>query len=180
MARYLDADRFRARLEEMQESLTQSARERHEADGADDPTALRMDGGVANLHLLLTQLHHFEVDPSKPKQTPIKDIRVPDKLKVRRRAPGTSWEAAHAQTSERSQPLYKAIYLVLSRKGPMNDDELRRVLAPVLEKYSYAPEGVTMRRGELVKAGWVRATDLRRSGDSGALMTVWEAVPEDG
>lgn len=174
MARYLDADRFRARLEEMQESLTQSARERHEADGADDPTALRMDGGVANLHLLLTQLHHFEVDPSKPKQTPIKDMRPPAKSKVRRMDPGTSFSAALAQTPEKTRGLYIAIRQILDRK-PMTDEEL---LALFQSKHkSVTPSGVRSRRAELVDAGWVRDSGEKRLTAAGSPSIVWEAVP---
>ena len=178
MTTYLDGDRFRARLEEMQESLVQSARERHEADGENDPTALRMDGGVANLHLLLTQLHHFEVDPAKPRKTAIKDIHTETKELVRRQAPGTSWAAALSITPEGRQRMYKAIYLVLSRLGPKTDHEIREELER--RNFDHSWSGLSARRVELERAGWVRDSGEKRQTQFGKLATVWEAVPEDG
>lgn len=120
-------------------------------------------------------LNDFEYQPP---QTPMKDIDVPTKLKVRAQASGTSWEAAYEQTKGKSQILYQAIYRALTRRGPMTDDQIRVTVRPVTDAHGFAPESVTMRRGELVKAGWVRATGERRAGDSGSPMQVWEAVPE--
>lgn len=174
MTTYLDGDRFRARLEEMQESLVQSARERHEADGENDPTALRMDGGVANLHLLLTQLHHYEVTPGQQRKTPIKDMRPSAKAKVRRYDPGTSFSAALLQTPEKSRGLYTAIRQILERK-PMTDEELLALFQS--RGKSVTPSGVRSRRAELVDAGWLRDSGEKRPTAAGNPSIVWEATP---
>lgn len=116
----------------------------------------------------------------QPPQTPIKDIDVPTKLKVRRNAPGTSWEAAYAQSAGKSRVLYEAIYSALWAHGPQTDDEIRKTIREVMTSWKFANESVTMRRGELVKAGWVRATGTRRPSDVGASMMVWEAIPAAG
>ena len=171
---YLDGDRLRARLEEMQESLIQSARERHEADGENDPTALRMDGGVANLHLLLTQLRNFEVTPGQRK-TPIKDMHPSAKAKVRRYDPGTSFSAALSQTPEKSRGLYMAIRQILARK-PMTDEELLALFQS--RSKSVTPSGVRSRRAELVDAGWLRDSGEKRPTAAGNTSIVWEATPD--
>ena len=178
MTHYLDGDRLVSWLEEQRNLLAESAKERHEADGPDDHTALRMDGGVANMTMILNQIRGFVVKPGESK-TPIKDIRTPAKAKVRRNDPGTSWEAATQHSPGRSKRLYEAIYRLLSRIGPMTDDELRKQMTRRGFEF-HAAESVTKRRGELRDAGWVRATEQRRKSDDGGMMTVWEAVPENG
>lgn len=200
MTFYIDGERFEAWLREQQASLIQSAQERHQADDERDsegnvihldPTALRMDGGAANLFVILNSLRNFETRPARSghrmgsaasqgaDRTPIGELDVPTRLRVGRHSPGTSWAAAYMQTPEKTQHLFRAIYFALTKFGPMNDDEIRHRIKPITDRYNYAPEGVTMRRSELMKAGWVRSSGERRRGDSRALMTVWEAVPEE-
>lgn len=163
----LDGDRLLHWLDE-QEAGLRSTREDLEDGSA---AAHRVDGGLTILSRVRANLPSMSAE-----RTPVSKIEAPTKLKVRRRSPDTSWAAAYEQTPEKSQRLYRAIYYALTKFGPMTDDELRVKLANVIRTYGYAPEGVTMRRGELVKADWVRATDERRPGDSGSLMTVWEAL----
>jgi hypothetical protein len=172
----IDGERLEAWLTEQQASLIQSARERHAADGADDHTALRMDGGVASMGVVLSSLHNFTVGATR--RTPIDDIAVDARLKVRKRDPGTSWEAASGQSSEHSRKLYRAIYILLSKVGPMTDHELRNEMTRRSFDFG-SEEGVTKRRGELVEAGWVQATKERRKSQHGKNMIVWEALPEE-
>ncbi len=183
MTLLLDGDRLLGWLESQKASLIESAKARHDADDEldaegnvihQDPTALRMDGGAANLFLIINSLHSFEV--TEPR-TPISEINLPAVSKVRRRDPQTSFEAATAQTAEKSQRLYTAIYRVLSRRS-LTDDELIAALersAP----FSVTPSGVRSRRKELVQAGWVHDTGLQRPSTAGKPSTVWEAVPEN-
>lgn len=181
----IDGERFEVWLRETQATLIESARERHQADDEgehQDHTALRMDGGVANLHVILNTLRNFE-HSSRPRtmvvgQIPMADIRPPTREKVRRHDPGTSWEAATLQSPEKSQRLYLAIYRLLVAIGPMTDDEIRTAMDHRGFDYS-AAESVTKRRGELRDAGWVVATDVRRRSQDGGTMIVWEAVPEE-
>lgn len=174
MTTYLDGDRLRSWLEDQRETLLQSARERHDADGSDDPTALRMDGGVANMTVILNQLHGFEVTPGKSR-TSIKDIRTPVKAKVRRYDPGTSFAAALSQTPDKTRGLYMAIRAVLARK-PMTDEELLALFQS--RSKSVTPSGVRSRRAELVEAGWVRDSGQKRPTAAGHLSIVWEASPD--
>ena len=177
MTRLIDGERLERWLRDTQTTLIDSARERREADGEEDPTVLRMDGGIANLHIVLTSLWNFEYTAAG-RRTPMDKISVPVKLKVRPHDPQTSWLAATDQSPERSQRLYRAIYLLLTKVGPMTDDELRQEMDRRGFNY-HAAESVTKRRGELRDAGWVRATDLRRKSQDGGTMIVWEAVPEE-
>lgn len=165
----IKGERLLTWLDEQEASLSAA-----QADQVEGSAAFhRFAGALTMLQRIRANLPSMSTD-----RTPISKLSTPTKLKVRRRSPDTSWEAAYAQTPEKSQRLYRAIYYALSRFGPLNDDELRVKLRPIINSYGYAPEGVTMRRGELVKADWVRATDERRPGDSGSPMTVWEAIPD--
>lgn len=130
---------------------------------------------IDNLNKLLAQARTQAQEAQEPRE-PISTLKVPVRTKVRVNAAGTSWEAAYAQTPEKSQKLYRAIYLILTRAGPCTDDELRARLERINFVHSYT--GVTKRRGELTEAGWVRATAERRVSQYGGTMTVWEAVPE--
>lgn len=192
MTFYIDGERFETWLREQQASLIQSAQERHQADDErdedgnvthPDPTALRMDGGAANMGVILRVLHNFERRADRTGQSiqgrvPMAEIRAPARAKVRRHDPGTSWEAATMQSPEKSQRLYRAIYRLLMALGPMTDDELRESMDARGFEYS-AAESVTKRRGELRDAGWVIATDERRRSQDGGTMIVWAAVPEE-
>lgn len=172
MAEYIDVERFRTWLRETQTTLIESARERREADGEDDPTVLRMDGGVANMHIVLTALDGFIEN-----KIPMQSIRTPVKAKVRRRDPQTSWDAAISQSPEATQRLYAAIHRVLTVRGPMTDDELLHTFERL--KFAHTPSGVRSRRKELVEAGWIRDSGTKRSSDAGSPSIVWEAVPEE-
>lgn len=167
----IDGDRLREWLESQRESLAQSAEGRHAADGPDDHTALRMDGGVASLFLVINQLDNFQVARTR---TPIREMSVPTEHKVRRHDPGTSFDSALLQTPEKSRRLYIAIHMLLSRK-PMTDDEVIAVMER--RQFPHTASGVRARRSELVKAGWVRDSGTKRSSAAGHPSIVWEAVP---
>ncbi len=172
MTHYLDGDRLVSWLEEQRNLLAESAKERHEADGPDDHTALRMDGGVANMTMILNQLRGFVVKPGESK-TPIKDIRTPAKAKVRRNDPGTSFQAAIGQSPKATSRLYGAIYAILTAQ-PMTDDRLLFYMGR--SSVPHTPSGVRSRRNELVEAGWVRDSGKKAPSDAGQPSIVWEAV----
>lgn len=88
---------------------------------------------------------------------------------ARRTDPSTSWMAA--RLAEPRAGTNRALALGLLReRGSQTDFELAS--ASGLQQTS-----IGKRRGELVEAGLVRATDLRRRSPSGAWAIVWEAVP---
>jgi len=176
MTTYLDGDRLRSWLETQLDIMLLQARARHEADGEADPTALRMDGGVTNMQLILNKLSIYEVTPGKTR-TPIKDIRTPAKARVQRRGQGTSFEAAITQTGARSQLLYKVIYGLLLRKGPMTDDEIYAFLEA--RGKTVTQNSLRPRRKELTDNGWVRDSGVKRPSANGGPAIVWEAVPDD-
>lgn len=171
MPRLIDAERLETWLRETQTTLINTANERREADGEDDPTVLRMDGGVANLHLVLTSLRNFEVGETR---TPIHEISTPVKAKVRRNDPDTSWDAAVSQAPDKTRRLYVAIHRVLLARGPMTDDELLHSFDTL--RFTHTPSGVRSRRKELAEAGWVRDTGDKRPSNAGSPSIVWAAV----
>lgn len=174
MTYLIDGDRFEAWLRDMQSNLRESARERHEADGPEDPTALRMDGGVANLFIVINNLRNFEAGTQR---TPMEDIQAPTHTLVRSHARGTSWEAALGVTAEGRRRMYAAIYRLLSRLGPMTDHEIRDAM--VARNFQHSWSGLSARRVELERAGWVRDTGEKRLTQFGKNATVWAAVPEE-
>jgi hypothetical protein len=88
---------------------------------------------------------------------------------ARRTDPPTSWMAA--RLAEPRSGTNRALALALLReRGPQTDFEL--ATASGLQQTT-----IGKRRGELVAAGFVRATDLRRRSPSGAWAIVWEAIP---
>ena len=97
--------------------------------------------------------------------------------KVRARDRETSWEAASDQTNGKTAALQIHIFDILTRMGPMTDDNIRRVLRA--NRISHTRSGTSTRRFELELAGWVRATDQRRPSDAGKASTVWRAVRDD-
>lgn len=111
-----------------------------------------------------------------PPQTPMKDISKTVKEIVRRRDPGTSWEAAWSIASEKRQLLFRQIYAVLTTYGPMTDDEIRAEFER--RNLAHSASGLRTRRAELVEAGWVRDSGERRLSANGHPATVWEALPE--
>lgn len=108
-------------------------------------------------------------------QTPMSQINPPTKALVIRHGRATSWEAALGQTSQRRQRMYRLIYKILSQKA-LTDHEIRIVLERNDAPHSWS--GVSARRVELVRAGWVRDTGRRRKTQFGKPATVWAAVPE--
>jgi hypothetical protein len=113
-------------------------------------------------------------------QVPQRDfhkVAVPVHTKVRRNALGTSWEAAYAQTPEKSQKLFQAIYRVLTIRGPQTDEELHDILTT--SGFKHTVSGLRARRSELRDMGWVAASGEKRPSENDMPMTVWKAVPSE-
>ena len=111
----------------------------------------------------------------QPPQTPKSKIKKSAKELVRRRDPGTSWDAALSITSEKRQELYRILYALLS-KHSLTDDEIRHRFEA--NSYPHSASGLRSRRAELVAAGWVRDSGNKRVSENGHPATVWEALPE--
>ena len=111
-----------------------------------------------------------------PPQTPMSQIDRPAREIVRRRDPGTSWEAAWSIATEKRQLLFRQIYALLNVVGPCTDDEIREGF--LKRGLAHSASGLRTRRDELVKAGWVRDSGNKRPSDAGHPATVWEALPE--
>lgn len=101
---------------------------------------------------------------------------APVRKLVARNGRDTSWEAAAAQTNGKVARLQRTIYSVLLLFGPKTDDELRDYMRR--NSIAHSRSGVSARRVELERAGWVRPTGEKRPSDAGMPMHVWEAVPE--
>jgi len=101
---------------------------------------------------------------------------APVRKLVARNGRDTSWEAAAAQTNGKVAQLQRLIYDHLRRYGAKTDDQLRRHFTRLSIPHSRS--GVSARRVELERAGWVRPTGQKRLSDAGMPMHVWEAVPE--
>lgn len=181
----IDGERFEAHLTKMLTDLRAASTERHQMDDErdedgtvvhEDHSALRIDGGVASLQLVLQALRNFEVAPRRSRK-PVAEVAPETSTKVRRHDPGTSWEAATKQTPEKSQRLYKAIHRILSATGAKTDDELIGFMEA--QHFSHTPSGVRSRRRELTDAGWVRDSGTKRLSNAGGPSIVWEAVRED-
>lgn len=94
--------------------------------------------------------------------------------RVRSHGEATSFEAALSLTRESAAFMYGTIYALLV--VPMTDDELRRLLTSAGIRHTRS--GVSARRSELERAGWVRKTGDKRPSDAGRLANVYAAVPE--
>lgn len=135
-----------------------------------------MEGGVTFSEVILAQLRNFEVVPGRVR-TPVASIDVAPKDLVRAHARGTSWDAALSITAEKRQRMYKAIYILLSKLGPMTDHELRDEMTK--RQFAHSWSGLSARRVELERAGWIKDTGEKRQTQFGKNATVWEAVPEE-
>ena len=111
----------------------------------------------------------------QPPQTPKSKIKKSAKELVRRRDPGTSWDAALSITPEKRQELYRILYALLS-KHSLTDDEIRHQFEA--NNYPHSASGLRSRRAELVAAGWVRDSGNKRVSENGHPSTVWEALLE--
>lgn len=111
----------------------------------------------------------------QPPQTPKSKIRKSVKELVRRRDPGTSWDAALSITPEKRQELYRILYALLT-KHPLTDDEIRQRFEA--NSYPHSASGLRSRRAELVAAGWIRDSGNKRASENGHPSTVWEALPD--
>lgn len=173
----IDKEKLRDFLNEQAELLKQGIQERT-AEDPDDDLAKRMDGGTAAIHILNREIDSGRLDvyawPPVPDKLPVERMKVPTRNKVRRKDPSTSWAAATSQVPAATQLIYKAIVLILTKKGPQTDEEIERVLT--YNKIPHSESGARTRRSELVEAGWVRDSGQKRPGKNGNPMIVWEAV----
>jgi hypothetical protein len=131
------------------------------------------------LQFLLLHIRRGELDIETnptPIRTPINQISTPVESKVRRHGMGTSWDAALSVTPEKSQAVYRWIYAVLQREGPLTDDQIEAYFTRFNIKHSIS--GLRARRSELRDAGWVRDSGRKRPSNAGHPSTVWEAIPE--
>lgn len=171
----VDKERLSAYLSEYIESISRTYTVRLE-DDPEDPTAIRMGGGLEILSTVLTEVNRgaFDLDewPSKKKAAP----EVPVHHLVQKHGQSTSWDAALSQTPEKRQKLYKAIRILLISLGPMTDDEILNELKK--RKFPHSDSGVRTRRRELTDAGWIKPCGEKRSSNLGNPSIVWDAVKE--
>lgn len=123
------------------------------------------------------------------KMTPAVGLTDPV-TRVRANGRETSWEAATAQVEGKVGEQQVLIYGLLKAAGErgLTDDELRQVMTRAFVKHSRS--GVSVRRMELERAGWVRVAvapfadgvrPVKRASDAGSPMLVWVAVaPGEG
>lgn len=101
----------------------------------------------------------------------------PTESRVRRRDPGTSWDAAALVSHERSRLMYDAIYRTLaSYEHPyrgLTDHELEHMLKDL--GHAWPASSIRSRRAELVEAGWVSDSGHRRDSNYGRKSIVWKA-----
>lgn len=97
--------------------------------------------------------------------------------KVRANSRGGSWEAASRQVNGKVGELQVLIYEMLRQRGDVGftDDELRHEMTSRFVPHSRS--GVSVRRLELERAGWVRPAEFKRTSDAGVPAAVWLAVP---
>lgn len=94
------------------------------------------------------------------------------KINARRADPQTSWEAALSVRN--IGYTQNAILSVVSRYGPVSDDDIyRHLLIQVSES------GARTRRRELVDMGLIRDSGKRGKTASGRKTALWELVPDE-
>jgi len=124
--------------------------------------------------LALTQVHKDLVHGMfSPKKTSVDDIVFVPRDKVRKYDPDTSFEAATKQSPVKSQILYRAIQILLTRK-PHTDDEMMDALNAA--GIPFTASGLRTRRKELVTAGWVKDSGEKRLSNAKQPSIVWMLV----
>lgn len=99
--------------------------------------------------------------------------------RIRRTDPSTSWLAARSTSPKSTRELYNDIVFVATSNQKITgvtDEELIHVLTEQMSR-TYTPSGIRTRRAELVEAGWIRDSGVRRETRSGRPSIVWEWVP---
>ncbi len=142
-------------------------------DQSDGPDRFRISGAASFIARMLADNNQGVLD-EKPK--PLSKISVATRTRVRRHAPGTSWEAATSQTPEKSRQYYRVIHGVLTIMGPMTDDEIYDELVRRGKKVTQ--NTLRPRRKELTTEGWVKDSGTKRPSRMGRPSIVWEAIPE--
>jgi hypothetical protein len=126
----------------------------------------------------LTAFTHGMIYHQPERRTPIDELTPPPATaRVRAWDVGLSWDAAVSILPEKAQRMYLAIYGILKLEGPMTDHEIRDLMTKKNFKHSYS--GVSARRVELERAGWVRKTGETRITVNGHQAAVYEAVEAD-
>lgn len=159
----LDGDALRVYLNETITTFEAMAGRMEPGTNGND----RVDGALLALKQVRSEIVTGRFSPQR---TPMGEITVPTRSKVRKYDPQTSFDAAVGQTPEKTRLLYNAIWILLSR-APLTDDEIQGALSR--SRIPYSPSGVRTRRRELVDAGWVMATEEKRESANGSPSTVW-------
>lgn len=95
--------------------------------------------------------------------------------KVRPRDRETSWDAASAQTNDKTGALQVLVYEALRGNGPMTHGGIISALSR--DGHAITESGVRTRTAELLHAGWVRAVEGRKGvSPTGRPATLWRAV----
>lgn len=175
-SRALDSSKLEKLLNDMEASYSSMA------DNFEPGSLLagRIEGSLKAVSVLRGRLERGDLDRDDwppIKRTPVDKISPPVTSKVRKHDRATSWEAAWSQTPEKSQKLYRLIYELLRKLGPLTDEELHNALVDM--DYPHTSSGLRTRRSELTAAGWVRSTNIRRTTQNDAPSTAWEHVPEE-
>lgn len=97
--------------------------------------------------------------------------------RVRRYDPSTSFVAALSNTTDSAHILYLQIRTTLrhsTSSGGLTDEELISYISSIVPNST--PSGVRSRRAELVEAGWVEDSGIRRRTKANRPAIVWRAV----
>lgn len=104
------------------------------------------------------------------------------KSRLKKKDPETSFWAASSVSTDTAAQLYRIIRQLLLTNNKikgLTDEELIDVLArPGVFEEHFTPSGVRSRRAELVEAGWVMDSGVKRELKSGRMGIVWKAVPD--
>lgn len=133
---------------------------------------------------LVTELHNRVYWPEieklqSPKKNSPKKIREIREAQARNRVQIngslTSLRAAIAQTPDKSQWYYRNIYLLLLQNGPATDEQILAWLEKS-DAIHVTSSSARTRRDELVKAGWVEASEEFGRTKAGQPCIVWRAL----
>jgi hypothetical protein len=99
---------------------------------------------------------------------------------ARRTDPETSHEAAASLRAEEIRRSQAAVLACLRRFGAMTDEQIAERYEGARYQYDWpaqSPSGLRTRRGEVVNAGFVEDSGLRRKLASGRRAIIWRAKP---
>lgn len=109
---------------------------------------------------------------SKPREKRAPLLPSPEK-RVQRPSQATSFAAAISQTPERAQQLYDRLHATYSALGGLTDEEMLDTMKKYWDEDTFTPSGVRSRRAELVEAGWVVDSGVKRLTAARKSSIVW-------